>query len=132
MFKNGKKDGEVKYYNKGILYCTGFYRTVKVGGDRDTIVVVHPDTHEEGLREVLASENTERHGMWRFYDETTGKLLREEEYQQDVLIFKKNYISPQDSIAIAKREAQMPHNKRKFRKEQRPAAVDTAVHKPLN
>jgi hypothetical protein len=69
------------------------------------------------LREVLASEQTQRHGMWRFYDETSGKLLREEEYQEDDLIFKQNYISPKDSVAMQKRAAKMPHNKKRYSKE---------------
>jgi antitoxin component YwqK of YwqJK toxin-antitoxin module len=118
MFKNDRLDGEVKYYEKGILYCTGFYRTFKTGADRDTIMVVNPENDEQMLREVLAEHNTMRHGIWRFFDETTGKLIKEEEYQVDSLIWSKRYTSPQDSLANAKRESLMPHNKKKYKKEQ--------------
>ena len=115
-YRNDRLDGEVKYYEKGILYCTGYYRTVKTGTERDTIMVVNPETDEQLLREVLAEDNTQRHGLWRFYDESTGKLVKEEEYQVDSLIWSKQYVSLQDSLANAKRESMMPHNKKKYRK----------------
>lgn len=111
-YRYGRLDGEAKYYTKGILYASGSYRTFYTGGGaRDSIWVMDPNTDIEHRREVLSDTNTVRHGVWRFYDEETGKLLREEEYELDSLILKSNYISPADSAALKKKEAALPHNK---------------------
>lgn len=117
MYKNDYLDGEVKYYTKGMLYCTGWYKLFNSGMEGDSIVVVHPETHDEKLVALKAETYSARHGTWRFFDEATGKLLREEEYQADELIFKKNIVSPQDSTAYKKHELAMPHNKGKYKKQ---------------
>jgi hypothetical protein len=117
-FKNDRMDGEVRYYNKGVLYCSGNYRTFRTGADKDSIWVMDPNTHDEFQREILADTNTMKHGLWRFYDENTGKLLREEEYQMDSLIYKNIIVSAQDSLNNARRESRLPHNKGKYKKVQ--------------
>jgi antitoxin component YwqK of YwqJK toxin-antitoxin module len=117
LYKNDYLNGEVKYYTKGILYCTGNYVLLNSGREGDSIVVLHPDTHEEFLVPLKATTESVRHGTWRFYDEETGKLLREEEYQADELLFKKNIYSAQDSSAFKKHELALPHNKGKFKKQ---------------
>ncbi len=117
MYKNNYMDGEVKYYAKGILYCTGHYKLLNSGLEGDSIIVVQPETHDELLVPLKAEMWSARHGTWRFYDEETGKLLREEEYQADELVFKKNVLTAQDSAAIKRHELAMPHNKGKFKKQ---------------
>lgn len=116
-FNRDKLDGDVRYYNKGILYCSGSYRTFRPGDERDTVMVVNPETDEQMLREVIHESNSTRHGIWRFYDESNGKLLKEEEYQVDSLIWSKAYTSPQDSIAAVKYKEKLPHNSKRYRKE---------------
>ncbi|MBL7717208.1 MAG: hypothetical protein JNL72_00120 [Flavipsychrobacter sp.] len=116
MYRDDMLDGEVKYYTNGIMYCSGSYKAFNSDGVADTVIVVNSDTHEETQREIVQDPVSLRHGTWRFYDEQTGKLLREEEYQVDSLIYKKNYVSPADSTALRKRELAMPHNQKKYRK----------------
>ena len=109
-YKNGVLDGEVKYYYKGMLTCVGHYRGFKSQQEVDSIVVVNPDTHEEMLRAIYAEKGTMRHGTWNFYDEHSGKLLKEEEYQMDNLIYSKNFVSKEDSAKNQKIIEAMPHN----------------------
>jgi hypothetical protein len=118
MYRNNYLDGEVKYYAKGILYCTGWYKLLNSGLEGDSIVVVHPETHDEMLVPLKATTESVRHGTWRFYDEETGKLLREEEYQANELLYKKNIVSPRDSVLYKKQELAMPHNKGKYKKKE--------------
>ena len=108
-YKSDVLDGEVKYYYKGILTCSGNYRGFKSQQEVDSIVVIHPDTHEEMLRAIYAEKGTMRHGMWNFYDENSGKLLKEEEYQMDNLIYSKNYVSKEDSLKSQKKAEGLPH-----------------------
>ena len=91
QYKNNALDGEVKYYEEGKLYCVGHYRGLNPDNEFDTIYVEHPITGEMIKRIVSTDRGTLRHGMWRYYDPETGKLLREEEYQVDDLIYRKNF-----------------------------------------
>lgn len=119
MYKKGFLDGEVKYYAKGIMYCSGFYKLMNSATAGDTIMVTHPETDNQELVALKDELWSARHGTWKFYDEETGKLLREEEYQADELVYKKNIISAQDSAAIKRHELSMPHNKGKYKKQAR-------------
>ena len=41
-----------------------------------------------------------RHGLWKFYDPQTGKLLKEEEYQVDELVYSHRFnLTKADSLA---------------------------------
>ena len=111
-FRNDVLDGEVKYYDKGQLTCTGNYRGLNPDTQFDTIMVTHPVTGAETLRTVATERGTVRHGLWRFYDPQTGKLLKEEEYQVDELVYSHKFnLTKADSLATQAHIKELPHSK---------------------
>jgi antitoxin component YwqK of YwqJK toxin-antitoxin module len=109
-FKNNVLDGEVKYYDRGHLTCIGHYRGLNPSQAYDTIIVTNPATGAEFLKQISTDKGTLRHGMWRYYDAMTGRLIREEEYQVDDLIYKKDFAAiKQDSSYYKKREQFLLH-----------------------
>jgi antitoxin component YwqK of YwqJK toxin-antitoxin module len=111
-FKNNVLDGEAKYYENGRINCVGYYRGLNPNHDFDTVFVLDPATHHEITRIIPTERGSVRHGTWRFYDTDNGRMVREEDYQVDELVFSKDYpYSKADSAAILKRETKLPHNK---------------------
>lgn len=111
-FRNDVLDGEAKYYERGKVTCVGYYRGLNPKADFDTVFVLDPVTHQEVRRIIATERGTMRHGTWRFYDVDNGRLVREEDYQVDELMFARDFpYTKADSIAIQKRETKMPHNK---------------------
>ncbi len=88
-YKNNVLDGEAKYYENGRLNCIGYYRGLNPKYEYDTVFVTDPVTHNEITRFVPTEKGTMRHGTWRFYDTDNGRLIREEDYQVDQLVFAK-------------------------------------------
>lgn len=114
-FRNNILDGEVKYYENGRLTCIGYYRGLNPQYPFDTFFVIDPETHKEVRRIIPTERSTLRHGTWRFYDADNGRLLREEDYQVDELIYHKDYpMTKADSLRYIKRETLMPHNKKRI------------------
>ncbi|MBA3829282.1 MAG: hypothetical protein H0X33_10125 [Taibaiella sp.] len=110
-YQNNMLDGEVKYYEEGRLSCIGHYR--RAGGKTlcDTVIVTDPETGLESIKYAPRERNSQKHGQWRFYDPETKRLIKEQEYQVDNLIYEKNYpMSKQDSVYLAKRIKALPHN----------------------
>lgn len=113
-FKNNVLNGEVKYFEKGRLYCIGHYRGLNPAHEFDTVAVIDPVTGVETLRSIPSERGALRHGIWRFYDPVTGRLQREEEYQVDELIFRKEFLlTKEDSLYYKEREKLLPHNQSK-------------------
>ncbi|MBS1782962.1 MAG: hypothetical protein JSS78_07835 [Bacteroidetes bacterium] len=114
-YRNNVRDGEVRYYEQGKLYCVGHYRGLNPRQQFDTIVVMDPTTQEEQYRIIPTEQGSLRHGLWRYYDPNWGFLTKEEEYQVDELVYKKDFIvsSSRDSLNKQKHEEQLPHVKRK-------------------
>jgi len=121
-YRNNVLDGEVKYYDQGKLYCIGHYLGLNPLNKFDTIIVTDPVSHEEAYRVVSTAQGALRHGKWQYFDPGNGHLIKEEEYQVDELVFRKDYeISAKaDSILKRKHEARMPHVKSKQKTEQTP------------
>lgn len=114
-FKNDVLDGQVKYFEKGRLICMGFYRGLNPSRPFDTIMVEDPGTGAQVLRVVATEKGTMRHGMWRFYDADNGRLTREEDYQIDEIVYKKDFpLSKDDSAYYEKRNAKLPHGKKTY------------------
>lgn len=112
MFKNNVLDGEVKYYEKGQLTCIGHYRGLNPNVEYDSIVVVHPVTGEESLRRVESERGTTRHGLWQFFNPQNGKLIKEEEYQVDELVYSRRFnLTKADSLASQAHIQELPHNR---------------------
>jgi hypothetical protein len=110
-FKDNELNGEAKYFEQGHLYCTGNYRGLNPQYAYDTVVVVDPVSGLESLRAVPSEKGHVRHGIWRFYDPQTGRLIREEEYQVDDLIYRKEFgLTKADSLYYQQRVQALPHN----------------------
>ena len=110
-YKNDYYDGEVKYFTKGQVTCIGNFRGLNPEQEYDTIMVENPVTGEQSLVPVKAERGTLRHGLWRFYNETTGALELVQEYQVDSLIYEESInFSRQDSLRMIQRTHTMPHN----------------------
>lgn len=105
-------NGEVKYFDDGRLTVVGHYRGLNPEYTVDTIVVEDPVTGAERLVPVSSERGTIRHGLWRFYDPMTGRLLREDFYQLDEKVSGKTFgLSQSDSAYYKQRDAILPHNR---------------------
>jgi hypothetical protein len=110
-YKHDVRDGEVKYFEQGQLTCVGHYRGLNPKVALDTVLIVDPISGDEKLVAVPTERGSIKHGSWRFYDPISGRLIKEEEYQVDALIFKKEFsISPADSSYYQMRNRLLPHN----------------------
>lgn len=110
-FKNNVLNGEAKYFEQGHLYCIGNYRGLNPKNMYDTVIVTDPVTGAESLRAVRTDRGHLRHGLWRYYDPQTGRLIREEEYQVDDLIYQKEFgLTKTDSLYYQQRVQALPHN----------------------
>jgi len=114
-YKDDILNGEARYFEKGKLTCIGHYRGINHYSLYDTIVVVDPVNGSEHQRALLAEKGTQRHGSWKYYDPQTGRLLKEEEYQVDNLIYKKEYAAAKIDSTVyfrqLKRMQQAKHTK---------------------
>ncbi|PZF74219.1 toxin-antitoxin system YwqK family antitoxin [Taibaiella soli] len=110
-FKNNVLNGEVKYFDKGHLYCVGHYRGLNPSQKYDTVMVVDPVTGAQSLVSVLAERGSLKHGTWQYYDPLTGRLEKEQEYQVDDLVYSKEFAMASVDSAYYKKKVQMlPHN----------------------
>lgn len=115
QFRNNVLDGEVKYFEDGKLVCIGHYRGLNPDYAFDTIYVEHPVTGVEKQVVVATDRGTLKHGLWRFYDPQSGRLVREEDYQVDELIFRQEFaLSNADSAYYAERNKRLPHNTKRI------------------
>jgi len=111
-YKNNAKDGEAKYYDKGKLICVGHFRGLNPDHSYDTIMVVDPETGYDVPRVISSDRGSLKHGKWIYYDADNGRIVKEEEYQIDNLIFSKEYpLSRADSLFYANRNKNLPHVK---------------------
>lgn len=111
-YKYNQRDGEAQYFEHGQLVCAGQYKGLNPNYEIDTVLVVHPTTGDERLVYIPTERGSVRHGRWRYYDELTGRLIREENYQVDELIFRKDFpVSPADSLYYSERNKRLPHIK---------------------
>lgn len=112
-YKNGVLDGEVQYFESGLLFCVGNYRGLNPLYAYDTIYVVDPVSFQEIRRIIPTERGSLKHGLWRYYDIRSGRLIREVDYQLgDVLASKEFSVAPVDSAWYKAREKAMPHNQK--------------------
>lgn len=114
-FKRGMLNGEVKYFDRGKLYCVGNYLALNPMQKYDTIVVTDPVSQDESLHVLSNESGAIRHGMWRYYNPDNGHLIKEEEYVADELVYKKDFEKEgnADSTQLGKYEEKLPHNTKK-------------------
>lgn len=110
----GVLNGTAHYYEDGRLTCIGNYRGMYANSKYDSIWVTHPETYEDTLVALPAETGSTRHGLWRYYDAKSGQLTREEEYQVDDLIYRREFqhYTHSDSSRIEQRNANLPHNRK--------------------
>jgi len=114
-FRHNVRDGEVKYFENGQMTCVGHYRGLNPKLAFDTVLIVDPITGDEKLVSIPTERGSVRHGRWRFYDEISGRLIREEEYQIDELVYKVDFaMSSADSSYIQTRNKFLPHKGNKL------------------
>jgi hypothetical protein len=77
-YKNNVLDGYCKYYySNGKPSEEGAYISTEVEGQRDTIMIIDPVTNAETPTEIIRKGNSVRNGVWKLYDEETGKAVKE-------------------------------------------------------
>lgn len=112
-YRNNALDGEVKYFENGKLASVGHYRGLNPDVVIDTIIVENPVTGAQTLTPVSSDRGSLRHGIWRFYNTENGRLMREEDYQVDELVFSKDFkMTRQDSLYYIQKAAKLPHNRK--------------------
>jgi hypothetical protein len=130
QFKYNLRDGEVKYFENGQLTCVGHYKALNPNIRMDTVLVIHPVTREEKMVYVPTERGSVRHGRWRFYDEISGRLIKEQQYQVDELIESKDFtVSPSDSAFYEQRNAVLPHLSRPQYKHKQKDPVKSLIGK---
>ncbi|GAA4448654.1 hypothetical protein [Rurimicrobium arvi] len=114
-FRHNVRDGEVQYFEGGRLTTVGHYRGLNPKVALDSFMLTDPITGEEKLMVVPTERGSVRHGIWRFYDDMSGKLVREEQYQMDELIASHEFrYSSADSSFYEQRNKHLPHNGGKY------------------
>jgi len=116
-YQNDVLHGEVKYFDHGLLLCVGHYRAMNTDKLFDTFLVVDPISDTLVQRIIPSDHGSLKHGEWKYYNEETGKLAREEEYQIDQLIYSKDFPSAKqrepDDEALS---GEKPKRKQKIKK----------------
>ncbi len=113
-FRRDILDGQAQYYEKGKLVCDGQYRAFSAQQKIDSIWITDPITLYDTLVAITNYQGPLKHGVWRYYDATSGQLVKEEIYQVDDLVSEKTfqYTSVTDSMRIEQRKQALPHNKK--------------------
>lgn len=116
-FRLGQRDGESKYFERGVLVCVGNFRGLNARYAYDTITVVDPVTDAETQRILPTESGSVKHGIWRYYDNETGRLSRELEYLLGDIIYKHDFaIATVDSSYYKKQESKMQMNQKHYYK----------------
>ncbi|NSL87438.1 toxin-antitoxin system YwqK family antitoxin [Chitinophaga solisilvae] len=76
-FRNNVLDGYCKYfYPNGKRSEEGSFLATEIEGQRDTVMVVDPVTQAEKPVVITRLGNSVRNGVWKLYDEETGKMVK--------------------------------------------------------
>lgn len=114
-FKHNVRDGEAQYFENGKLSALGHFRGLNPNVPMDTFMLTDVVTGEDKLMIIPTERGSVRHGTWRFYDELSGRLVKEEQYQMDQLIFSHEFrFSAGDSAYYEQRNRSLPHNGGKY------------------
>ncbi|NLR62872.1 hypothetical protein HGH92_01015 [Chitinophaga varians] len=76
-YKNNVLDGYCKYfYPNGKRAEEGVYMATEIEGQKDTVMVVDPVSQQETPVVIVRQGNSVRNGVWKLYDEDTGKMAK--------------------------------------------------------
>ncbi|MFB6457293.1 toxin-antitoxin system YwqK family antitoxin [Chitinophaga sp. Hz27] len=77
-YKNNALNGYCKYfYPDGKKSAEGLIVSSEIPGQKDTIAVIDLETGNETMKEIVREGNPVRQGLWKVYDEETGKMSKE-------------------------------------------------------
>ncbi|NIG54318.1 toxin-antitoxin system YwqK family antitoxin [Chitinophaga sp. Cy-1792] len=77
-YKNNALNGYCKYfYPDGKRSAEGMIVSSEIPGQKDTIFVVDLDTGAEKPMEIVREGNPVRQGLWKVYDEDSGKMTKQ-------------------------------------------------------
>ena len=112
-FRNDVRDGDAKYFERGRLVAAGPYRGLNPTQEWDTVMVENAVTGAISSVPVRTDRGSLRHGLWRFYDDQTGRLVREVEYQVDSIVYQKTFLLTSDDSTYYQRHVErLPHVKK--------------------
>ncbi|MFT3980144.1 MAG: hypothetical protein QM687_06705 [Ferruginibacter sp.] len=105
-YKNGGKDGVQQYYTYlGDLVREESWRGYDPEHPYDTIPVYGTGSNEiVDMKVVKAEQYSVKHGTWRYYEPGTGRLMKEEEYDRNVVVKPKSTAAPVASTEPAKKK----------------------------
>jgi antitoxin component YwqK of YwqJK toxin-antitoxin module len=81
-YKWGLKDGLCQYFsNQGELRMEQSWKAFNPDKEYDTLTIEDPDKFDTYRTVVVKNEGAAiRHGIWKYYDATTGAIMRSERY----------------------------------------------------
>lgn len=87
-YRYGDKDGTCQYFSPfGELLREEKWRAYDPNSPYDTIPIYGPGNNEVlSYKVVKAEPYSIKHGTWTYYDQTTGRILKTEEYEFNRLI----------------------------------------------
>jgi antitoxin component YwqK of YwqJK toxin-antitoxin module len=114
-YKNNALNGECKYFEHGILTCTGTYRGLNSATAFDTILVHNPATDKDTLVAVQNENSTLKHGLWTYFDAESGNIIGEQEfYLDEPLPPNTKPLNKADSTKLQNYYGNLPHNSGKY------------------
>jgi antitoxin component YwqK of YwqJK toxin-antitoxin module len=107
-YKWGLKDGLCQYFsNQGELRLEQSWKAFNPDKEYDTLTIEDPDKFDTYRTVVVKNEGAAiRHGIWKYYDPTTGAIMRSERYTLGKLEEEAN------AVAAPPKRRQFPNQKR--------------------
>ncbi len=108
-YYNNYLNGEVRFYDNGMLTCVAQYLALRTDVPYDTIAVEDPITGEFVDKVIPTNLGSVRNGFWKYYKPPYNEIRKIEEYQLDELIYEQEYGTASDSILFQQRIDKYPH-----------------------
>lgn len=98
------------YFPNGKPSSEGMYVMDEITGQKDTVVVIDPVNNAERRVQVVREGSSVKHGLWKVYDEETGRMMKEY-YKRGEPVSAEDAGVVTDTVApVRKQESlQLPH-----------------------
>jgi hypothetical protein len=118
FYRWGNKDGVCQYFNSaGALIREESWRALNPDKLYDTLVVEDIDHLNEYRTVIVKNEGVAiKHGVWKFYDPSTGMITRTETYTMGKLETPKAAPAAADSTQLANRKLVKPREVQEYEK----------------